>query len=342
MAVFGGGSGRKTYRRKKKTDQFDKLSEEQVKKQKREYVETALEQSTLRNYRQQELDYMEYCQHKGVSAWPARMSVIEDFTVHLLYAGLCTKAVKVWSGIVNGNERRQLGGLVKSFELKRLHTKALKLNAGKAGKLRDPMEMAAVRDFCKRRPSSMSEREWTMAKAVITIGIRSLFRAGEIAKLCLRHVSFTKLGADSREAGKIDIGTRKDPRKRAAPVWIEASTRGSLSCPVKCLKDFMAMRRKESAKIVDGCGQDDTLFTSIRGAKLSGTMISSFVREVMKGHQGKFSGHSLRVTGACVMMMAKFDTTEIQVMGDWKTDIFLRYLRTLGIAAKDATDKMGF
>ena len=42
-----------------------------------------------------------------------------------------------------------------------------------------------------------------------------------------------------------------------------------------------------------------------------------------------------------LLMMAGFSATEIQIMGDWKSDIYLRYLRTLGLAVKRATTGMG-
>jgi hypothetical protein len=42
------------------------------------------------------------------------------------------------------------------------------------------------------------------------------------------------------------------------------------------------------------------------------------------------------------MMAAGCTAAEIQVMGDWKTQVFLRYLRTFGLAAKELSKLMGF
>jgi hypothetical protein len=53
------------------------------------------------------------------------------------------------------------------------------------------------------------------------------------------------------------------------------------------------------------------------------------------------STHSLRISGAVFLMMAGFSATEIQIMGDWKSDVYLRYLRTLGLAVKQASTGMG-
>jgi len=50
---------------------------------------------------------------------------------------------------------------------------------------------------------------------------------------------------------------------------------------------------------------------------------------------------ALPISGAVYLMMAGHSSTEIQIMGDWKSDVFLRYLRTLGLAVKRATTGMG-
>ena len=58
--------------------------------------------------------------------------------------------------------------------------------------------------------------------------------------------------------------------------------------------------------------------------------------------EGTYKGHSLRITGAVAMMRAGRTALEIQLLGNWKSDIFLRYLRTFILAADGLTVQMGF
>jgi hypothetical protein len=86
----------------------------------------------------------------------------------------------------------------------------------------------------------------------------------------------------------------------------------------------------------------DLVFRTANGAGLSYDIIGSMVQTVMKDKEGRFLSHSLRITGACALMAAGLTATEIQIMGDWKSQTFLRYLRTYAMAAKGASELMGF
>ena len=87
------------------------------------------------------------------------------------------------------------------------------------------------------------------------------------------------------------------------------------------------------------------MFAAKRGGKVSPARIKELMEMVLgrapECRGLKIATHSLRTTGAVLLMMAGFSSAEIQIMGDWKSDVFLRYLRTLGLAVKQATTGMG-
>jgi site-specific recombinase XerD len=95
----------------------------------------------------------------------------------------------------------------------------------------------------------------------------------------------------------------------------------------------------------EGATEKDFVFPSKRNKQASPAIIKSMIDLVTQTAPEciglKIATHSLRISGAVLLMMAGFSATEIQIMGDWKSDIYLRYLRTLGLAVKRATTGMG-
>ena len=87
------------------------------------------------------------------------------------------------------------------------------------------------------------------------------------------------------------------------------------------------------------------MFVSKKGKMASPAIIKSMIDLVIQDSREcrglNIATHSMRISGAVYLMMAGHSSTEIQIMGDWKSDVFLRYLRTLGLAVKRATTGMG-
>ena len=324
MDVLGSGGRRKGPK---------ELSAAEIRALKLRYVESSLEPSTLRNYASSAEGYEQFCVERGVAPWPLKMDLVEDYTVLIIYSEHYGTALNAWSGIKFFHLKRNYPDVTKSHVLKLLHVKAQKMMARNGTKLRDPMDIAYIRRFCIYRPKSLTVRQHTVFAALIAVGVRALLRPGELAKLKACHVKFYA------KFMVIDLVTRKNAKQRAAPLYIDRSTSGSRACPVMLMERLFAMRRREA-----GWSEDALVFTTDRGAPMTYTIMGNVVRQVMAGDQSslKLSAHSIRITGACLMMMAGFDTLEIQVMGDWKSNIFLRYLRTLALAGKKATDRMGF
>jgi len=298
---------------------------------KKRYVDTALEPQTLATYKSLVKQYERFCLQTKVSPWPAQMDVVENCTTWIMYSGKPSSAGNLWSAINYFQVQEGFPQLVKSNVLRTLHVKALKLAAQTAKPLRDPIPIEAIVAFCNT--GSKSNASFAAKAAIVTVGCRALLRYKEIANLKIKDVSFI-----NRQL-KIELGTRKNRKQRAAPLHIDPSLNDSNSCPVVWMQRHLGFRLAQGAK------PDDFVFTSKFGKIISYNTITEILQQVLKcgpySHLN-VSSHSMRITGAVMMMMAGFDNLKIQIMGDWKSDIFLRYLRTIGIAAEQATTRMGF
>lgn len=262
------------------------------------------------------------------------MLVAENFIAFLIYMGKPSSAVNAWSGLKYTNRRLGFPEVRRSDLYSRLEFKAKKEAAAKAVKSRDPIPIENVTQFCKRYRDSRV-REKVLAKTMVVIGIRALLRGGELARLRWRHVSF------KGEMLVIDIGVRKNKTVRADALWLDpSSVADSSSCPVALMREWRALRVREG----EG-GQDDLVFSTRLGKEVTYVYLKQLIDMMMKetgGSTGNFKGHSLRVTGAVAMMRAGKTAVEIQLMGNWKSDVFLRYLRTFALAAGGLTTLMGF
>ena len=320
---LGSGGGRRA--------KLVNLSAEQLSLSKSKYVASAIEPITLRQYESQVVHYESFCSARKLQAYPMDMGVVEDCTVALMYSGFPSIAVNVWSAICYFQQQKGFAKLSKSPILKALHIKAEKMTALAAKKPRDAIPLTAVREFCS---SPMAKtKKGVAAAALVTVGIRALLRCNELQKLKLKHVSF-------RDGMLIiDLGIRKNHRQRAACIFIERSDNGHGTCPVEWMERHFLQRRRDDAE------EDDFVFVSKKGKMASPAIIKSMIDLVIQDSREcrglNIATHSMRISGAVYLMMAGHSSTEIQIMGDWKSDVFLRYLRTLGLAVKRATTGMG-
>ena len=323
VGFLGGGVGRKA----KVTD----LSEKHLKETKAQFVASAIEPITLRQYKSQIFHYETFCSARNLQAFPMVMEVVEDCTVALMYSGFPSIALNVWSAICYFQQSRGFVKPPKSAILKALHVKAEKMSALTAKKPRDAIPLTAIRKFCASREAKT--KEGIAAVALVTVGIRALLRCNELQKLKLKHLSF-------REGMMvIDLGIRKNHRQRAACIFIERSGNEFGTCPVAWMEEHLRNRRREGAR------EEDSVFISKKGKVASPAVIKSMIDLVIRNASEcrglNIATHSMRISGAVYLMMAGHSSTEIQIMGDWKSDVFLRYLRTLGLAVKRATTGMG-
>ena len=326
-----GVSRSQSERKRKLSEQISVADAGTILQMKKRYVDTALEPQTLATYKSLVKQYESFCLQTKATPCPAQMEVVENCTTWIMYSGKPSSAGNLWSAINSFQVQKGFPPLTKSNVLRTLHVKALKMAAQTAKPLRDPIPIEAIVAFCNT--GSKSNASFAAKAAIVTVGCRALLRYKEMANLKIKDVSFI-----NRQL-KIELGTRKNRKQRAAPLHIDPSLNNSNSCPV------VWMRRHLDFRLAQGAKPDDFVFTSKFGKIISYNTITEILQQVLKcGPYSHLvvSSHSMRITGAVMMMMAGFDNLKIQIMGHWKSDIFLRYLRTIGIAAEQATTRMGF
>jgi integrase len=300
---------------------------------KKALIEEAIEPSTKAQYNSTKKNFETFCISQGKPAWPADLTVVEDYTAMLIYEGKPGAALNAWSGIkhvncaVKGHKE-----ILKSHDLKRLHTKAQKNLAKTGSKYRDPIPLELIRQFCNRNYNS-SDEYTQMCCVLIVVGIRALLRGGELAALKWKHIKFQ----DGMMV--IDLGVRKNKKLKAEPLWIDPSQHKE-TCPVRLMRRW---KQRQSSKKLGS--KEDHVFRSRHGKAITYDIIKEIIQKVTGKNsfdKNNFKSHSLRITGAVLMMRAGKTPLEIQLMGNWKSDAFLRYLRTFVLAADGLTTQMGF
>jgi integrase len=275
--------------------------------------------------------YLLYCDNLGIEPWPLRNDILEEYMAWLIDSGRPGSLKGAWTALTYHNEMEFGRRMTKSRTIKTLERAADRVLAERGTKPRDAFLADMARSFCRKMKKG--KRQDVMTAAVLTVGLRGLLRAGEIMGLKFKHVT-SHLGYMT-----LSLEHRKNARSKVPLIFLDESPQ-SISCPVKCLKDWMKIRKREGAR------GDDYIFTTNakKGTHLSYKIISGMVKKAGKeaGYEDlNLSGHSLRIGGATEAMLANFSELEIRIMGDWKSDSYMRYLRAVAPAAKGASARMG-
>jgi len=194
---------------------------------------------------------------------------------------------------------------------------------------RDPFPVESLREWLAR-PPSLNPFLWARNAALVSLGLRTMFRAAELVKI--------KLG-DIRPKGdgiEVRVGPSKaDQNAKRRPVFVDPS--GFLSCPVALTQALIAIRRGQGA--LDA----DLLFSDAAGRPLSPSAVSSIVKNMVdhSGIEGFFSGHSLRIGGASAALAAGFTVDEVMTLGAWKSDAVRQYLMPLVTRRRDVSGRFG-
>jgi site-specific recombinase XerD len=298
-----GVSRSQSERKRKLSEQISVADAGTILQMKKRYVDTALEPQTLATYKSLVKQYESFCLQTKATPWPAQMEVVENCTTWIMYSGKPSSAGNLWSAINSFQVQKGFPPLTKSNVLRTLHVKALKMAAQTAKPLRDPIPIEAIVAFCNT--GSKSNASFAAKAAIVTVGCRALLRYKEMANLKIKDVSFI-----NRQL-KIELGTRKNRKQRAAPLHIDPSLNNSNSCPV------VWMRRHLDFRLAQGAKPDDFVFTSKFGKIISYNTITEILQQVLKcGPYSHLvvSSHSMRITGAVMMMMAGFDNLKIQII----------------------------
>lgn len=305
-------------------------AEVDLESRKKARIELAVEPSTKGQYASHVKNFERFCGVRGLTPFPLNVHTVELFMTALLESDRSGSVSNAWSALVYEQRIRDFPTFGKSADIRALERVAKKDMANRAKQLKDSLPIRALQRYCTQ---PKHDRQFLMTKALLPLGIRGLFRPGELISLTMDMCKF-------RDGYLVvDLGVRKNRLARAALIFIDRS--GSPTCPVANLERWLRYRVSE-------CGEapKNLVFCKEGGAKLTYLSISDMLADVAAADPAACAGlyltsHCIRVTGATAAMMAGFSDLEIQIMGDWKSNAFLRYLRNIGPAAKSATLRMG-
>ena len=297
------------------------------------YSKRGFEATTLVQYESHKKQYERYTSTLHLEPWPAKIRQLEEYMAWLIHSGRPGSIKGAWTSIMYFQSMQGRNKLQKSVTIKKLERAAEKALAEKGHKPRDAFLSDMARDYCLKTDKNPS-RERVMGAAILVVGMRGLLRAGEIMNLKFRHIQ-----SRSDRFVQIDLVKRKNRVRGAAKIFIEAS--GNVTCPVRRLNDWLKVRGQEAS-----CNPDDLVFTTHmqKGTQLSYAIIKALVVEAATGAgyvDLNLSGHSLRIGGATEALIGGMTELQIRVMGDWKSDAYMRYLRGVEPAAAGATRLMG-
>ena len=297
------------------------------------YAQSGFEKKTLNQYNSHVQKYVNYCNTLELRPWPAEMETVEGFMAWLIHTGRPGSLKGAYSALNHELTRRRLPtlGTKKSLILKQLERTAEKEMVKNGAKPRDAFLSEMARHFCENM--NLNSRHDVQCAAILTVGLRGLLRAGELMGLKFKHIR-NHLGYQT-----LEFETRKNARSRVPLIFLDAT--GNITCPVACLKRWVKWREMEGP-----IRPDDYVFNTKPGnsIRISYKIIADMVRKAAKAAGYKdlnVSGHSLRIGGATEAMMAGFSELEIRIMGDWKSNAYMRYLRAVQPAAMGASARMG-
>lgn len=297
------------------------------------YAKRGFESTTLVQYESHKKQYERYSRTLHLQPWPAEIRQLEEYMAWLIHSGRPGSIKGAWTSIMYFQSMQGRDKLQKSVTVKKLERAAEKALAERGHKPRDAFLSDMAKDYCVRTDENPS-RERIMGAAILVVGMRGLLRAGEIMNLKFRHIQ-----SRSDRYVQIDLVKRKNRVRGAAKIFIEAS--GNVTCPVRRLNEWLRVREREAS-----CNLDDLVFSTHmkKGTQLSYAIIKNLVVKAAAdaGYVDlNLSGHSLRIGGATEALIGGMTELQIRVMGDWKSDAYMRYLRGVEPAAAGATRLMG-
>lgn len=218
--------------------------------------------------------------------------------------------------------------------------------AGSARRLGVSVEMLTAwmsRDMASA-PRAEFER-WVRDSAALLLGWRLMWRGGELRSLRLTDVVFNE-SRTRCTVTKVFHKTSVDGRsKLSVPMEQVQDGRddGLLRlCPVRAVRRWLVLRERWAARWTQG--QDrGWFFCSEDGKQLSVKFANDLVKELARvagRRREEFGGHSLRIGGATAMYASGAIPADIRLVGGWRSDAIMRYLRVENAVSAGLTEQM--
>lgn len=202
---------------------------------------------------------------------------------------------------------------------------------------RDILPVSALTAFISSPPPSSSAFSVALVAAILSVGIRCIRRPGELADLHEDQLSF------SAPAGaKLSLRFTKADQaaQRAHEIPFEAGV--TVADPIRCLDRYLFLAKGRGLHNWSGRA-GERLFVDEHGRALTASQIKDFVRLVAAHARlpGRFGGHSIRISGACLAILGGMSLEQVMAIGGWKGAAFSAYLRGLVAVSLRASTRMG-
>lgn len=211
---------------------------------------------------------------------------------------------------------------------------------------RQPLPAVALVQFCSQAPPAVgSAASFAFIRdcAMATLAWRLMLRDGDVLSLDWENVRF---GAE-HDAGHADwlfVQPLWAKGNRGAPIdWRPVDPSDGLACPVRWMFQWASLTRPAS--------RSGPVFVNVgdgrrghRGARLASGYLTLLARKIATsaGLSGHFAGHSFRIGGATALAATPgVNLQEVMAVGGWASEVALRYMRNIGLAAKGVTRRLG-
>ena len=281
-------------------------------------LDGAYADSTLRAYRTDALSFVNWCDDRKLTSFPATPEVMSEYITDISEHYSSSTIKRRLAAIGKIHRLMKLESPVSDEEVKLSLRRALRKKftrpcqaSGLTAKLRDQLISCCDNSLIGARD-----------RALITVGYDTLSRRSELISICIEDVSFNDHGA------RILIKRAKnDPFGRGRVSHLSRQT-------TKHLQDWI-----KDSSITEG-----PLFRAIKHGKIHSKSLHPYsVNRIIKKAAlaaglskieiQKLSGHSMRVGAAQDMMAAGLDILPIMAAGGWKTtNVVARYIENADLS----------
>ena len=218
----------------------------------------------------------------------------------------------------------QVKNLLKGFE-----------NLSEPKNQRLPITPSLMKILWKNLESAkIQEEDRRLVWAVATIMYSGSLRGGEILgdkekeydedKILLNKEIGVKTVVINDKETRMVLAKIKNPKelKGKGHVNIEMFEQGTWMCPVKAIMKLRG-KRTEEPDLPFAKRKNGKLLT----IKLFNQILKTLLKEVLMYEEGTISSHSFRAGVATAMARAGYNDADIQRVGRWESDSFLRYIK---------------
>ena len=288
------------------------------------YLRNSLANSTWSTYNVGMRKYIRFCSQLHFPVWPLRENILELFVTSLA-PSLSYKTIKVYLCGVQAYARIEgLGNAI--AEMPRLPCVLRGIRRAQGDSFnrppRCPITLQNLRTLLDYLSTQATPANCAMLACACTMAFFGMLRVSEYT--CPSSTRFdanTNLLVNDvsinvhRSLAYIKIKASKtDPFRQGAIVKLGVT--GTAICPVQALLSYLRVRR-------DVAGP---LFVFSNGHFLTRRHISTAIQGAL-GRDASVDTHSLRIGGASALAAANTPAYVIQILGRWKSDAFLQYLR---------------